>query len=492
MNTKKIVLAIIAVVFLSGNIFTAVAQDTEVTTKWGANFVPNVKNSLHTYLGEDENSYYLLTDATVVYTLEKYNKETFEHEASKPLNRRGIKSIFSLGGETYFYGYEYEKDQEKGNGFYRFEKSKMAFEFVAGQIEGVSFDKLDSRRTSPDESKILFAFKGSYNKKEKTRDYQLLVIDDRLKTLWKKKITIPYISDFTVDFTIDNEGNVYTASREWHKDRKKKDKTAYNYVVMKSSADKEKRFVVNMNGYFYHKCKMLTDKNNNLLVVGFYTDRANEKNTGGYYFSMNNSFDAAENISYQQMELFYGKKKKLHERYDDYNFGRPLYGENGDIAICSELNIIVTYESASTSTSASKTTKYLFLDVYVFKITEGELAWMKRVPKYEFSDGYSAFLSGDNVTLIFWDHKENMNVDEYSEKVQSVQKPLFCQLVGVTLNKNGEQAKKIIETNGLDKDLYPFLIYGKHISNNCAIFPATRVGFGSLSMKSKIGVICVE
>ncbi len=486
MNRKRTLWAIIFIVFLFGNAFTSVAQDTNVTTKWEAGITKrNIQGFLYSsYFGEDKNAYYVMAynPKSMRYTLEKYNKENLQQETSKPLKDFGInvKKVFTIDNEGYVYSsYKSKKKQAGKSGFYRFNKSEMTFDYFAGPLDGVDFKDLESQYVSLDKSKILFVFEKSSKRRE--YNYELVVVDNQLKTLWKKSISTPTAIS---DFATDNEGNVYVVFANLRDNPK--DRTSYNYVVMKLSVDNEKRFVVNMNNYFYHQCQLLLNKDNMLAVVGFYSDKSDEENTGGYYFSINNNFDAAENISYQKSRLFYNKNLKLHERYDLFVFKKPLHDENGNIVICSEINNIITYSAEVTGPSSDR---YLYLDAFVFRITGGnKLAWMKRVPKYQLYDSFQTFLSGDNVVLIFWDDKRNLNNNENSENQFAAQPPISCHLVSVTLNKNGEQTKKSISID--TGNLYPSIKSNMPISSNCALLYARRAL--SWSAENKIGVICVE
>ncbi len=542
MNNRLIVAAI-AVVFFAGNIFTVTnAQSAKVTTKWEANFNPNLqkKNVYDSYLGEDENAYYLLvrklvhTAAGVEYAIEKYNKKNLQPVSSKSLEdfKMLIKSVFVVGDETYARVYEnppayFKVTKDPQFGIYRFDKNKMTFESISKRFS-VDFKDFTNLYTSPDKSKILLVFK-EHSKKKEDDKYRFLVVNNQLEKLWEKQISAPVISSFAMD----NAGNVYVTFKELHSNSKK-DKTAYDYVVMKLSDNDEKRFVMNMNNSLYHECQLQTNKNNDLLVIGFYTDRANEEKTGNYYFSMSKNFDAAENISYQEIPLkilnLYEKKKKLHERYDNYEFGEPLYSENGNVVVCVEENTsysrtssqtygwvnhsqggspgATTYSSVSTGTSGGMTTsstsvKNKYYDIYAFKISEdNKLAWVKRVPKNQQSSdtdktayapqlsdrlSYLTFLSGDNVIVVFSDNvKVNMDNNESSETVKLAYGK-DCGLVSVTLNKDGGQMKKIVDTGSLKNDkLDPEVKTGMLLSNNSAIIPARK------KTSSKIGILSVE
>ena len=513
------------------------AQTPKVATKWESSFNKNIqeKTVYYDYLGGNEKSYFILTRKLsqnpnkYVYGIEKYDKESLRPTDSKPLEEIGaISQIYRIENETYALIDEKPSRYSTKNdkyGFYKFDKDKMVFEPITEQFASVDFKNFKDLYSSPDKSKILFVFKKESEDKKEKDLYQFLLTDIRFDKLWEKTVTLPYIKDFAVG----NDATAYAAFIDNH--GKKKDRTGYEYVLAKISNDNEKRFTVNMNDYLYNDCRILTNNANKLLAVGYYSDKVNNEKTGSYFFSMNEVFDKAENISYQEIPVkllsLNHSKKKPYERYEDYEFGKPLYGENGEIAICAEENTCRTNKTTeytywnpgaiSPSTSAdphstiasqhtTSSARNFYYDIYVFKIEGEQLAWTKRVPKYqgniESADiisgapklrdllSYETFIAKDNVVVLFMDNiKENMQNDENSEKIKMTYGT--CQmdgnLVSVTLDKEGKQKKEIVNTNALIKDkLDPELQKCFYISNDQAIISARK------RTNCKMGVISIK
>jgi len=510
------------------------AQTPKVSTQWESTFNKNLqkKSVYNDYLGEDAQSYFLLTAQVgqnplyIVYGAEKYDKKTLKPTSSNVFNEIGaIKKTYKVGNEAYACVTEnppqyFKVTKDPICGFYKFNKDKMTFESITQQFSGVNFKNLEDLYVSPDNSKVLFVFLEESKKKNEDDSYQFLLTDNQMNKIWEKTVKTSVITTFAVA----NDGTAYAAIKN------KKDKNNFEYTILKASSDSEKRFTVNMNNYMYQEIELLTNNNNKLLAIGFYTDNANEEKTGSYYFAMNANFDKAENVSYQEIPVkwlnLHHKKKKLSERYEDYEFGVPLYGENGEIVVCVEENAnrISTHTEttywtgntagsptsttgggrvASTSTSSSK--RNFYYDLYVFKINGDQLAWTKRVPKYqgniESGDktkgapqlgdilSYQAFLSGDNVVVVFADNiKKNMQNNENSENVTMTYgtSQMDGNLVSVTLDKDGKQKKEVVNTSALTKDkLDPEMTKCFHITNNQAIVSARK------KTDCKMGIITV-
>ncbi len=508
------------------------AQTPKVTAKWETAFNPNLqkKGVYNDYLGEDENAYYLLIEQLkrgieTEFFIEKYDKKTFRSAGNKTVDETlGVPlNVYLIGGQTYVCVYEnppqyLKKIQTPVYGLYRFNKVNMTFEKVTGKLGADSFGSLDLS-VSPDGSKVLFVFRNDSKSKKTDDSFRFLVTDNQLNKLFEKTMTLPDV----VDFTQSNDGNAFVAI----KNITDKKKDIYTYELLKLSADKESRFAVNMNDLQYQKIQLLTNNENKLLALGFYTNQTDDTKTGTYFFSMNDGFNAAENPVYQEIPLkivnLY-RKRKAKERYDGIEFGTPLYGENGTIVICAEENTsrkreTTTYREANRSTgqittsstpgsgfsmgsSTSTSTSSEFFDIYAFRIDSNKLAWVKRIPKYQRSvDGdkvagapmlsdrlsYEAFLSGNNVVVLFSDNiKKNMQNNENSEDV-SMAYGKDCNLVSVVLDKDGKQKKAIVQTTVLEKDeLDPEMKKCFRISNTQAIVSARK------KTSCKMGVITIE
>lgn len=527
------------------------AQVPKVTAKWETSFNKNLQeNGLYDrYLGEDETSYYFLVKRklskwTAGYGIEKYDKTTLKPTESKTFEQEmKIAKVYRIGNEAYAYIYDNTSiygspDKKTTYEFYKFNKAEMVFEKMTQQFSDYKFEKLEGIYLSPNQSKLLFVFREAAKKKDTDDNYQLLMLDNQFQKIWEKKVTTKTLADITTD----NAGNIYAAYRNYS------DKKDYNYILVKWFANgNEKRFTVNMNDYLYHDCHPIASADNNLLVLGYFSHKTDKNKTGGYFFAMNDDFSKAENLSFQDIPLdilTLNDKKKLQERYDEYEFGTPLYGENGDIVICSEENTVhartststsgwvnhsqgapgyagyrpgaTTYSSVSAGTSGSMTTtsttsRHYYYDIYVFKISGNKLSYMKRVPKNQSASetgkiegipqigdklSYGIFLSGDNAVLIFVDNKKNMNTNETSKNIEGIFgsfifSPLYKDgvLVSVILDKDGKQTKQIVDISPLKKDnLEPEIMNCVHISNNQAVFTAR----GSKSVTDcKVGIISV-
>ncbi|MDR1698547.1 MAG: hypothetical protein LBR75_01810 [Prevotellaceae bacterium] len=526
---KKITLLLTAILFAC--VF-ANAQTPKISTKWEPTFNERLqkKGVYNDYLGENESAYFLLIEQLkrgieTEFFIEKYDKKNLHPIGTKTVDETlgVLKTVYMFGGETYVCIYEnppkyFKKVQTPIYGLYHFNKENMTFEKVTAKLGVETFGSLDLS-ISPDGSKVLFVFQDDDKNKKTDDSFRFLVTDNQLNKIFEKTVTLSNV----MNAALSNNGTAFAAIRNFTD--KKKD--LYNYEILKLSAGGENRFTVNMNNLQYQEMQLLTNNENKLLALGFYTDKADDTKTGTYFFSMNDEFNAAENFISQQIPLKIlnlNRKHKVKERYSDFEFGTPLYGENGTIVICAEENTsrkrtTVTYREANRSTgqitssntpgtgfslgtSSSSSTNSEFFDIYAFRIDGDKLSWAKRVPKYQRAvDGdkvagapmlsdrlsYEAFLSGDNVVVLFSDNiKKNMANNELSEDV-SVAFGKDCNLVSVVLEKDGKQNKAIVQTPALTKDeLDPEMKKCFRISNSQGILSARK------RTDCKMGVITVQ
>ncbi len=522
---KKITTSIISIAFAMLNCGLLNAQTPKVTTQWETALNKNLQkgNVYDNYLGEDDKSYFILVkklgkQLTYNYGVEKYDKKTLNPTGTKYLEDLGnVEAMYIFGNETYARIYEnpqkaFKAAQAPVHKLHKFNKEKMIFEPVK-ELANTNLKNLSAIEISPDESKILLVFSERVKgKNENHYNSNFFVVDNKFNKLWEK--TSP--TSNVVSHAVSNDGTAYIACISSSDD--KQDTELPDLIIQKISNNSEKSFVVNMNNYLYQEIKLLLNKDNKLLAIGFFTDKVDESKTGSYYFSMSANFDKAENISYNEIPLnilnTHKGAAKLENRYGGYEFGNVLYGENGEIAICVEettnrrhttyynKGVQVKY-SFESSASSSTTTTYHY-DIYVFKINNEQLSWVKRVPKKQKATdtnaiayenhprradklSYEAFLSGDKVVLLFMDvtKGENMNANEFTEK-----SPLAygkdCGFVSLIIDKDGKQKRQIVDTSTLSKEKLDIEMQKCfRITNNLAIVSARKDAI------CKIGLISI-
>lgn len=489
-NTHKMKKLIISVAAIFVATFFTNAQTSQVTGKWEGAYNKNLQKGkqFSEYLGEDANSYYLLS--TTVFSnigVEKYNKQTLQPTARKEYKHKLISGICEIAGETYAQMYSINKvTRQSIYTLYKFNKAAMSFD----EVTKVANINIELMTVSPDKSKVLFVEKAQgQSKKEST--YNILLYDKTFTKLWSQTL-----SELPKNCVVNNDGTAYITHTINNKQTKED-----QFVITKYTANNTQKFTVNMKNFMVHKLRIVSSADNKLLVFSFVTDKTDNNKTGACYFSMNEAFDKPENVSFKEIPAD-RLAKQVDKRYDYFEFGTALYGENGEVVIAAEENTSSTTTTTSyTSTGAStKTTTQMWsCEVYVFRVNGDKLAWVKRVPKNQSLIvqsttsmlanrlGHALFLSGNNVVLLFNDNvTKNIHVNEDTEKVPLLDRK-DAGLVSVTLDANGKQSKQAIKMPDLAKDKLNVEIQQVyHITNNKAVALAQYS-----RKKSKIGVITI-
>ena len=129
--------------------------------------------------------------------------------------------------------------------------------------------------TSPDNSKVLFAYppKGK-DKKDKANSYRMILQDGQGNKLWEKEMRTNLFFNaarfFKHSFALDNDGTVYVAGIKFYSDKNKSMKREnFDYIIEKMTNEtaENKQFKITMNGLYYHNVKIGVTQNNKLFAV---------------------------------------------------------------------------------------------------------------------------------------------------------------------------------------------------------------------------------
>ena len=522
---KKIVTFIFASAFVMLNCGLATAQTPKITAKWETAPNENLQKNMHDFhfLDEDETSFYLLIQnkhpKKMWNTLpgkifvEKYDKKTLKpverkeiicEVNPKPVFYRSIGEVYHIGGKAYIHIVGLSaiyRDGDKTSSFARFDKKKMDIELLS--FSNVDFKELKSVVATPDSSAYLFSFyKKDWNDKKNVNKpvCKLLLVDKDFNKIAQQDVTPNLVSH--IDFAIDNDWNIYISGREYT------DKNNYNYAILKYSGKNLEKPAgkMQLKDMLYQQCRIFTDKNNVTFAVGFCTDKTDINKTGSFYFSLKNDLEQKENFKFTAIPLnflMYNhrlkgepeliEKNKDDLRYAGYDIYDVLYADNGDVILCAE-----EYRGEWIAAGASNGRYYAaFHDIYVFRVnTSDGLKWVKRVPKFQFDQLYGndylgnvAFLSGDDVVLLFNDNKDNVKLNENSVAAEAYG-TTFAN-ISVVLDKNGNQKRQIVNL-GVSPKFNPNFIFHVRISNETIFVTQSKISmFPTKSSEYKLGIISV-
>ena len=426
----------------------------KLTIEWGPTEELPKHNKNICILGQYKDKFYVLrasTDKGGQY-IDVYDKD------NKILNSSQI-TVNTEGKETYF------KDLLLVDGqpilFYTFYNSKLQKQFLFGNKLGPDghaigdafmIDEIQNEKKkkdgnftvllSHDSSKILVFRFEPYEKKANQR-FNLKVLNRDLGTIWEKHVTLPFEdADVTIsDGTVTGNGKVYILAKFQHEQSAvKHGMPTFKYYIYGFSAEKDKKqeeYEIGLGDKIIKSIGFKTDRENNLLCAGFYSNKDIDKYNGSFFFKLggkNNSVLAkgAQDFSKDFIAKFVGDSKA--QKADGLS-GATAYvpflksiltRKDGGFTVISEISYNTYLDGGATYFSSNA--------IFVSKINaDGSLAWNSMVPKYQNTknDGgefnsYSMAEYGDKLFFIYNDDPKNLAITEYRkmERLSSTNKSI--------------------------------------------------------------------
>jgi len=294
--------------------------------------------------------------------------------------------------------------------------------------------------TSEDESKILIQYRKKPTVKKDTKSWDIIevaVYDIDLNKQWNKQYKMPYTErrmDF-LDNLIDNDGNVFIASKVFHddsnKDKKKRNDKQANYHVelfeLNSSLDKIKTSTISLDDKFINGISMFQSSNKEMIFAGYYNKGKYLGNADGIYtYKVNQKGDLISKNFYEiPLEILNqyvkNRTKKKNAKKDKkgkaeagfLNLKELVYSKDGGLTLIGE--VVYTVYHYNSKTGGYYT--YHYEDVLVTKVnSQGDLAWMKKIPKRQKGlkgkggMSYTYFNANDNHYIIYLDNIKNFNL----------------------------------------------------------------------------------
>lgn len=430
MATKKIVLLFIGF-FLFQNLFS----QEEVTTKVGKTFDIPKGYSYMELLGDEKNGFAQLSiksnqdiiiqeidsKSLIPTTEKKYDLSSFPKNLQSDLFKRTID-----GNYFWFYSYRTKDKIElhydlfdiknksfggKNNTLIICDKTNEEFYYDKPTTKRyddayVRFNYLDSR----DKSKLLircdFAVKGNRKK-------GFYVFDKEMNPLWKQEFEFPYTFEEmdTIDYFVDNDGNVYCLIRVY--DKKLKDSEAekncwYELYKFSNTSQKPVVLTIKTENKYYQSLKISCDNSNNIVVCGYYTDNYNNENTkslmrGGFYTeTLKNELvkgfvviTSTKNMSQSDLKI---TDYKIPEECNLNSSGNELnniytkdvlFTDDNSIFVVGEKVYSGFYREYGYNGAVSIVTTRTACQIIVSKISaDKKLEWSKIIPKGQFGGGF--------------------------------------------------------------------------------------------------------
>ncbi len=424
--------------------------------------------------------------------IEKIAFQTFSADLNiENSNTPNIKSLFankktyfsrflSLNKKSYVFVREVFKET-KTEGVSAVEISPSSLEAVGEPIKlfetsrGIIYGGYGySSSTSNDKSKIFYKY-DLFNRERKDainkQEFGLYMFDENMKQLWGGEYEMPYTEAKMdiLDYQVSNDGKLYMLLRVIESEGKASG-SHFEIFVYEKGKNEPKIIELKIDEYTPRSTYIYEDKNNNIIIAGFYSKKGNPSidgafmvkldvtngkfsKLGGGYYEIPSELIKSYMTDKQKEKL--EKKEKKNEGNEKKDLGindliiqKVHFLENGSTVIVSEIYFVVTTTTYDSKGNSRTTYNTYANDIFVFNIDPtGNLAWVKKIPKRQHEGGssgtgisISSIVKNNHVHLFYLDHIENFTLKE-NEAPRMHQSRAGGYIAGIDINEKGDIIK---------------------------------------------------
>ena len=288
---------------------------------------------------------------------------------------------------------------------------------------------------SPDSSKLLIYHSLPYKRKESEK-YGLYVVDNRLKSVWKKDVELPYTDqEYLVNgIQVDNDGNAYVVGSLTEKvdviglvDIRLP--TQINMIAYTEKGRKSEKFDIELeDGYVRDYTIKVNPETGELVCAGFYGDEKLKSSIDGVFYMRVDKEDMdVMSESYKELGLeFFAtvateeqleKMEKKEEKGKDYDLHNYVFRNLVSKTDGGALLVAEQFYITERRTNRGTDYYYNYNSIVVISIdSEGEVEWAHMIPKYQrtkndggYKSGFALMVKDDRVHFIFNDHPKNLD-----------------------------------------------------------------------------------
>lgn len=275
-----------------------------------------------------------------------------------------------------------------------------------------------------DKSKLYIHYREKPKKRDDHKNHDVLgvlVYDNNLKEIWTGKIEMP-LSEAqmnNVDFAIGSDGTTYMLAEVYDSDVPKKyikKQKNYHLELFTFKEGKVSRKEIKGDNYFIKTACISESPDNQLYLTGYYQAKPGfQSDVDGVFLikldTKGNTLSSTHHpIPLKVLNMYekQGKQNKNERKegkgkldFEDLYLDEVLYQEDGSVILVGEQFFTTTVTTYSSSGRAYTRTYYHYNDILATKINaNGELAWMKKLPKRQKTARTSMSLLGN-----FFQHK---------------------------------------------------------------------------------------
>lgn len=257
------------------------------------------------------------------------------------------------------------------------------------------------------------------------------VFDNDLELIWKDDITMPYMENLmeNMDFSVDSEGNGYFLIKKYEeavKIRNRNDPSNSSLEIHKVTPDGEMhKMDFSIGSYLIVDAIIQETSADGIICAGYYRKPGNSGIDGVFTTKLNNkNLTLSEPLLYEFsvdfIKQYYSISERTEKRMEKKEEDDRLSLNNlrmrqirsfadGSVLIVGEIYYVTSYTDSKGNTHYT----YHYNDIILTSINaQGELAWMKKIPKRSTTESYRLQESEAHAYVIFTDNPKNADLPD--------------------------------------------------------------------------------
>jgi len=257
-----------------------------------------------------------------------------------------------------------------------------------------------------DNSKVLIQYRKKPLQKDDSRNNDVMgffVFDNNMNKIWGREVRMPYTEEKmdNGDYQVDSRGNVYMLAKVYDELRSRDRKHPnYHFEILRWSAENPEvtKIPFRFTDKFVNAANIVEDAAGNIVAAGYYTTRRNSGSTDGVFVlkldEQNNEFTPIKKGIYPfptsvMTQYESARTKRRMERKEEKGEVEDAHlrlhtialNADGSMQIFGEEQFIVV-STYTNGRSSHTTTTYYYNDIMAMSIgADGEMKWVKKIPK---------------------------------------------------------------------------------------------------------------
>lgn len=407
--------------------FSFAYQLNAQTIQWSQQLTDDKKMQHLKIIGTDESGFYMLLSNLSFdddrdrsgFRNRKYSLEYFDLELhlkwiqplTSPVADAKIIAVQLLNNRILVISALTDKQTKLYRLYAQYLNNKGAFEGEPLVLDEFSYEKINddskpSVTVSHDQSKAVCAFRKIPVNNKEEQNYEAIVIDTNLKTIYKKELVVPLnAKHFTsLDFVLTDEANFFLLGIKFNTDKKVKapNESFYQLYSYSFSRDATSSYEIKIEDRFLTDAGISADNlNKKVVVAGFYSDKTTYSTAGVFYYSVSEDSMAQATVKLSAfspvfLSKFLGERKENNNReLVNYSIDRLILRKDGGAAILAEsfFQTSSSYWDYYTQTYISHR-YYHYGNLLVLSVNpDGSMLWGNSVSKDQNSTDDAGFYS---------------------------------------------------------------------------------------------------